>query len=360
LATDTEPTGTNTRIPEDLGRFDRSFVVHMIGSFVVFLLAVAVLEIGIRFAIVWYEFERHGHETAQEAAEELSDDIRDIMINQGGPVASRTVYPILARAFDRSGLEIAILPSEPTTESIERIFAFTPRGIPPDFSEGAHHEARVEVRAEELCLRCHVSASVGDALGTVVVRDYRSARLEMWWEEVQLTLTLNLLKIVVHTVILFFLLRLLMGPLLSLRNAVGRLALGRGGLAVRAEVRSSDEFGELAADLNAFLDRISSIVEDLRTSLGRTMAVNYRLASVTGQVEAQVNQVDEALRATVAAAQDAAGVAPAMERLPRLIREVHDLKHLIREIGFLEDHLRDVSEAERDLLARLAEEQSDG
>lgn len=284
-----------------IGRFDQSFFVHMVGSFFVFTLVVAALEIALRFLLVVGDFYGEQREEARVAAERLADDVRSIMVNEGGPVASRTVYPILQRTYERAGLHISIRPSEVTRTSIEESFGFTPRGVPPEWpSDGeAHHSVEVEVRADEYCLRCHGNAEVGDVLGTVEVRDYLGSHLEGWMGDVRLTVTVNLVKIIIHTVILFYLLKVLMKPLLSLRAAVSRLARGGSTLSDRAEVPSTDEFGELAHDLNSFLDRMSQILEEFRETLDRMVAVNTRLARVTGRTHDQVGNLEQALYAAV-------------------------------------------------------------
>jgi methyl-accepting chemotaxis protein len=244
---------------------------------------------------------------------------------------------------------------------------------------------------------------VGQVLGTVTVRDYLGTRLDGWKEEAGLAGGLNLVKIVIHSVILFFLLRALLGPLLSLRAAVARLAKGAGGLSTRAEVRSTDEFGELAHDLNAFLDRVDHMLRDLERTIGKMVAVASRLAQVTGQAGKQLEGVEGALYETLSSQDEAARdpvrtaadlsnlnrlldtldqgleeadpadrarIAEVRGRLeaaragweryarmtasaPRLIHEVHGLRHMIQEIGFLEEHLADVAESGRDLLGRV-------
>lgn len=111
-----------------LGRFDKSFFVRMVASFLLFTLAVAVVELGFRLGVLWYDFHRTDRDQAQLTAERVANDVRSIMLNRGGPVASRTVYPILARTFEQAGLRVAIEPSPVTTASIRKLFGFEPRG----------------------------------------------------------------------------------------------------------------------------------------------------------------------------------------------------------------------------------------
>jgi hypothetical protein len=53
-------------------RFDDSFAIHMIRDFFLVLLGVIVLELGIRFLVVLYEFHSHEKENAQITAERLA------------------------------------------------------------------------------------------------------------------------------------------------------------------------------------------------------------------------------------------------------------------------------------------------
>ncbi|MFQ6045755.1 MAG: HAMP domain-containing protein [Gemmatimonadales bacterium] len=269
------------------GRFDRSFVIRMIRDFVVALTAIVVLELGGRAVLAWRDFQTREHEATKLAAERLASDVRDIMLNEGGPVAARTVYPILRRNHEGLGYEIAIEPSAITIESIRRAFGFEPRGIPPAWSEGAHHETAVDLAAEQFCRTCHVMADIGDVLGRVTVRSYRAHKFAEFWREARLVSVVGMANVILHTIVLFLLLRLRMEPLLRLRSTMARLAKGHLDLSQRTDVRSDDEFGELADDLNHFLERVSDLVGDLDAVLSKLVAVNTRLAQVSQRMGGQ-------------------------------------------------------------------------
>jgi methyl-accepting chemotaxis protein len=98
-------------------------------------------------------------------------------------------------------------------------------------------------------------------------------------------------------VVLFFLLKVRMEPLLSLRSMIKFPAKGTSDLSHRAAVKSHDEFGELARDLNLFLDRIDHVVEDLGHILTRVMALNHRLNQVQTQMQDEYAQAESQLRA---------------------------------------------------------------
>lgn len=271
-------------ITEKLGRFDQSFIVRMIKDFFLLLLLVGGLELGVRFALVMYDYYGVERDATRLTAERLAADVRDIMVNSGGPVAARTLYPILKDNHEARGFQIAIEPSETTIGSIEAIYKFTPKGIPAAWPEGRHHAYTVMIEADEFCIGCHTLASVGDPLGSVTVRNYLSGNLDAWWREVRLSGIMGLFKIVLDTTLLFFLLRVRLAPLLALRSVVSNIAKGASDLSFRAPVKSADEFGELAFDLNRFLDRLNQILEDLGGVLARLAALNKRLETVHGQM----------------------------------------------------------------------------
>lgn len=227
-----------------------------------------------------------------EAASRIAADVKSIMLNSGGPVAARTVYPMLQASNEELGLLIAIEPSQTTIEAISSAYDFHPRGIPAKWPTGVHHTATVEIRAEEFCVSCHNTAKVGDVLGKVTVRRYLASDIDKWWEEVRLAGLLGLIKMILHTVLLYFLLCFRMEPLLSLRAVVARLAKAGTHLSFRAEIRSADEFGELARNLNLFLDRISHIVDDLHGVLSKVDAVNHHLAVVQGRIGDTVTEIE--------------------------------------------------------------------
>ena len=373
------------------------------------LFAIVAVELGARYALARYEFATEDREATQLAAERLAGDVKDIMLNSGGPVAARTVYPIIRRHSAQAELEIAIVPAPITVEAIERQFGFTPRGIPPEWSDGPHHEAMIDLTAEPFCISCHVTAQPGDVLGRVSVRSYRSHRMAEWWHEARVISIVGMGNVLLHTIVLFLLLRVRMEPLLRLRSAVANLARGRMDLGQRADVRSDDEFGELASDFNHFLDRLTMLVEDLEDVLGRVSTVNRRLLQVGSQMDDRIDTVQDlsqdAMRRAYEIRQEIAGpwseavealdlvigsragraqtnesdvVDPGLqdllrrlrasaavqleagqhlgsltELLSRLSHEVTDDSHYRGEIRLLEERMQSIAESGQTLLARL-------
>jgi hypothetical protein len=55
-----------------IGRFDQSFLIHMIRDFFALLVVVTVLEFTLKAGIVYYKFRMIGPDQVQAAADELS------------------------------------------------------------------------------------------------------------------------------------------------------------------------------------------------------------------------------------------------------------------------------------------------
>ena len=250
----------------------------------------ALLEAGGRFGLLLYRFDTYGEQRAEMAATELAGDVRDIMINRGGPVAARTVYPILERIYDDAGYRIAIDPSAETLRSIEQSFGFTPRGIPPDWPKGRFQEGHVEMRADDFCLQCHVGSEIGSVLGTVTVRHYFATELAGFWRDTQVLGLVAMGNVILASGLMFFYLRRRMRPLQALDEAIGDL--GKSGVALtrRVPVLSRDEFGKLAHDTNMFLERMAGSAEDMTGFARRVRDIVDRIAAARREIEQGLRQ----------------------------------------------------------------------
>jgi methyl-accepting chemotaxis protein len=327
---------------EKLGSaFEQSFMFHMIRDFFLLLLLVSSVEMGIRYALVRYDFSSNEQSRVEQATAQLANDVKSIMLNSGGPLAARTVYPILNRNYDDLGLSIAIIPSEVTKESMRKTFNMEVKGLQPEWKSGNHLESSVSLTAEQFCLTCHVKAKVGDVLGIVKVGSYLEPKEMAWWNEVKLTGIALSLKIMVHTILLFFLLKARMAPLLYLRTTVAELSRGVMDLSPRAKVKSHDEFGELAQDLNHFLDRITVVVTDLDQILTRVVEVANRLGHLNHDLEEKVDTMrDDLLRANDAFSQEKS-------------EQYRSFARSLREMAQLEVTMQNIAESGHQVLQRI-------
>lgn len=321
--------------------FEQSFMFHMIRDFFLLLLLVATVEMGIRYALLRYDFASKEQARVDQAAQQLANDVKSIMLNSGGPLAAQTVYPILNRNYDDLGLSIAVIPSEVTVESMKQSFKIDIKGLQPTWKVGPHLETAVNLTAEQFCLNCHVKAKVGDVLGTVKVGSYLERKEAAWWTEVRLTAGALSLKILVHTILLFFLLRVRMAPLLSLRSTVSGLARGVMDLSPRAKVNGADEFGELAQDLNHFLDRITVVVTDLDQILSKVVEAGSRLGNLNRDLE----QTVDGLREASSQSSD--------DLLQGQSAQYRALAQSLREMALLEASMQNIAQSGQQVLHRL-------
>jgi len=100
------------KVRKQTSPFEQSFMFHMIRDFFLLLVLVATVEMSIRYALVRYDFASKEQGRVDQAAQQLANDVKSIMLNSGGPLAARTVYPILNRNYEDLGLSIAVVPSE--------------------------------------------------------------------------------------------------------------------------------------------------------------------------------------------------------------------------------------------------------
>ncbi|MDT8399382.1 MAG: hypothetical protein RQ899_12270 [Pseudomonadales bacterium] len=286
---------------EQTGRFYNSFIVKVIRDFSLLLALLLAVETSLRLGLSLYDYYTEAAEQTAIAADQLAGNVKDIMLNSGGPVASRTIYPILHSNYQALGFSIALTPSETTRSSMRKLFDQEVHGIPSQWPPGERFQETTRVlQAEPFCLGCHVDAQIGESLGEVTVRRYLHEHLAAWWHEVQLTGLLTVGKLGLDILVLFLLLRVRMEPLMNLRAVVGALTQSNQGLSRRAEVHSNDEFGELGMNINDLLDRITTVMGDLLTMLNQVVAINGRLTQSSQGLIKSFAQVDSCVRTTQA------------------------------------------------------------
>ena len=132
-----------------------------------------------------------------------------------------------------------------------------------------------------------------------------------------------------------------MAPLLSLRNTVSRLARGLIDLSPRAKVNGADEFGELAQDLNYFLDRINLVVTDLDQILNKVVDASGRLSGLNRDLEQTVDSLREAHSS------------PADTSIEGQAAKYRALAQTLREMALLEANMQNIAQSGQQVLHRL-------
>lgn len=136
-------------------------------------------------------------------------------------------------------------------------------------------------------------------------------------------------NIIISTVLMFFVMRLRMEPVLRLRAMVSRWAKGTMPLDERIEVKSEDEFGELAHDLNLTLDRIFDILQDLRRTIRSQRDIDSDVGEELDRLSRLAQQLQNEVRKSTKS-EDREAVA-VLEELGKSIDRVQMLCEKLRD-----------------------------
>ncbi|KTF16859.1 methyl-accepting chemotaxis protein [Pseudoalteromonas sp. H105] len=90
-------------------------------------------------------------------------------------------------------------------------------------------------------------------------------------------------------------LRYLMRPMLRLNDAIKDIAQGEGDLTRRLEIENDDEFGELSGYFNAFIDKIHTSIDQVKTT---TVQLERSVESLVEQTESTLNMYSDQTKRT--------------------------------------------------------------
>ncbi len=172
------------------------------------------------------------------------------------------------------------------------------------------------------CTSCH-TAPEGAVLGAVSM-DISLASINQAVRDASLKImgvALGLLVLVIGF-IFGFVHRSVSAPLERLRSNLAQIAEGEGDLTRRLSAQHQDEIGKTSAIFNTFMDRLQSVVADVKSSAGQVMAMAEQLAASSQELTGSSDQQNEAtvamaaaieeITASIAAVADNAGNAQAM------------------------------------------------
>ncbi|WP_166263844.1 methyl-accepting chemotaxis protein [Marinobacter caseinilyticus] len=105
-----------------------------------------------------------------------------------------------------------------------------------------------------------------------------------------------LIALIFSLVVLHFMIRSLMKPLRTLRDAMADIASGDADLTQRLNDNSGDEFGALAKSFNSFVSNIHTVVRDVQAGAselgGNVVALRKTASSSRRSVEGQQSEID--------------------------------------------------------------------
>ncbi|NPA29894.1 MAG: methyl-accepting chemotaxis protein [Epsilonproteobacteria bacterium] len=98
-------------------------------------------------------------------------------------------------------------------------------------------------------------------------------------------------------VLILVIARAVVKPINSLKERIADIAHGDGDLTRRIEIRSNDEIGEMARSINAFIEKVQTIVGNMKGTMERTVrvagAIKEDADAITSTVETQSGLVAE-------------------------------------------------------------------
>ena len=163
---------------------------------------------------------------------------------------------------------------------------------------------------------------------------------------------------VIVVILLFsWLLKVLLQPLYRLNHAVRDMAEGEGDLTFRLPVESQDEFGELSASMNKFIEKIhhaiievnqsalqvESNVEEMSSATQRSLTMYDKQSGRTNDVATAINQLSASSNDI---SQNAAGASAQASHAAKMSAESRDaLQANITAIGELSSHMQESGEA---------------
>lgn len=122
----------------------------------------------------------------------------------------------------------------------------------------------------------------------------------------------TLLAIVIGSVIGFFVIRGIMGPINATNGILKGIAEGQGDLTKRVDVQSSDEIGQLGEYFNAFISKLQGIIKQVVESAIQVSQAAEQLSQVTSDTSEGINRQNS----------ETAQVATAMTEMASTVDEV--------------------------------------
>ncbi len=104
-----------------------------------------------------------------------------------------------------------------------------------------------------------------------------------------LTVVVIIISVIVVMIVVTVLTRGIVKPLVQVCEQLEEVATGEGDLTRRLSVKSNDEIGRLATAFNMFVDKLSSIISDVRDSANSVSDGTHQLSKATEQ-QAKVNE----------------------------------------------------------------------
>ncbi len=117
------------------------------------------------------------------------------------------------------------------------------------------------------CLACHATSNIGDVLGVMdLTFSMDSVDLNIKNSSIKFFVIFVLFLLLIVLLVLFILKKIIGNPIALLLDRVKDLSSGDGDLTKRVDIQSSDEIGEVAKEVNNFIEKIQKTVIESQNS----------------------------------------------------------------------------------------------
>ena len=154
------------------------------------------------------------------------------------------------------------------------------------------------------CLMCH-AVPAGTVLGAVSMKiSLASIEAETRDSIMKIAALASGILVLLIAFLYLFVDRSVSAPLAKLAGSLAQIAAGEGDLTRRLEIGRHDEIGKTSAIFNAFMDKLQSVVRDVKNSAEKVMVTARELASSSQQLTASVESQSQASAAMAAAIEE--------------------------------------------------------
>ncbi len=149
---------------------------------------------------------------------------------------------------------------------------------------------------------------------------------------------IGILSIFFIALIIFIFVNGITKPLIVINNKIKDLTLKEGDLSQKLDVRSKDEIGEIANNLNKFIDKIKNIVIELNDINSKSEKVGISLANITNQTSSTIEEI-------------AATVRSMDEKILILKEQISMTSNATQNISNLSSNLNKINQQQKDALS---------
>lgn len=163
-------------------------------------------------------------------------------------------------------------------------------------TEGESHLIRLlkPLKAEEVCLSCHVLNKVGDVLGVMdLTLSLDKADEEINDSQFEMALIMSIGTLLGIVIIFSFLRSVIFKPLNELKDTAKELSGGDGDLNKRLKVLREDEIGLASKYVNMFIEKIAQVIIESKESAKTNTGASHELNGISKSLQAKVEGMDE-------------------------------------------------------------------